>query len=138
MRTPGWKRWTAAFLAALFLGAGAADVYGFHECPHHDSMDIGPEAAHAAAGTSAPAAAVDRPADADDDGEEHSHDFCTCVDTCHAGAASPVPSVGAVTPTPDSIGTVVFHGIRTHAPRAALSPYLLPFANAPPLPSLAA
>lgn len=129
-------RAAAALLAGIFVLVGAADVYGFHRCPHHD-----PGSAPA---DDRPAAHSDRAAGAygwvgshdarDDAGEHRTEDGpCTCVGTCHGSATAPlaaaVPATDFVTPPLGFARTALSGTAAASGPVA----YLLPYPTGPPL-----
>lgn len=114
------KRLVSAGLALLFLFAGAGDAWGVHHCLHHD----GPTPA-ATTGSEADHQHGAAAKDAD-------HGPCTCVGRCHAGVAPTIADSGAqgtlpVPPAPPAAA-------RSPQPllRVALTPFSLPWSNAPP------
>lgn len=135
-------RLVGAIVALTFVAGLGADVYGLHQCPHHDhSGEFGVvpdqgEVAGAVAGTRpAPSAdpgdhAVGPPA-APEDGPEPEGP-CTCVGACHASASTPVVAVPPVAvPAAGAATRLSFFQPERQLPPND-SPYLLPFANAPP------
>jgi hypothetical protein len=128
MRRSIVQRAAAALLAGFFLLAGTADVYGLHSCPHHDhgGAETAAEAGPVTAGHDLLLAADDHDGDPATDGP------CTCVGSCHGGAAAPVPGVAPLTSVP--VATTRRDLLpKTTENRARDRPaYLLPFPNAPP------
>ncbi len=113
---------SAAAVALLFLGALATETFGAHSCPrhHHDSTG----APTASAGITSP---TDAPHDA---GGSH---FCTCVGSCHGGAASPLPIDGLSSAVPSPEPAAV-EGARVDRERPReRDAYFLPYPNGPPL-----
>jgi hypothetical protein len=121
----------AAALALVFTLAGNRQVLEAG-CPHHDGGPHGtPER-----GT---ATTPSHPASHRSDGVEEraNHELptpveCTCVGTCHAGAASPLPQSGApVLPATADPSDDPPSADRT--PHVTRLSHVLPYATAPPL-----
>lgn len=133
----------------LLLLSGAGDAFGAHACPHHDAIvapgyassvadavdasssmdaaDAVPHGAHAShAGTPAP-----------EHGDGHDgHEACTCGGVCPV-SAGPAPLAGRAllhVPLVLPYAAPAAHPDPTGLP-SRLTPYLLPFAQAPPLPA---
>lgn len=124
------QRTTAGLLAGIFLLAGTADVYGLHDCPHHEhggdetartaDAPSTHQGAHATSGTS--------------DRDEPTGVPCTCVGSCHGSAATPVVSGGPESPTTDLPSAVRSLAAPAHpTPGTDPTSYLLPYPNGPPL-----
>lgn len=111
----------SVLLAGVFVLSLGGEAYGWHDCPHHH-RDGGPR----------PAAGAEAPADsaplAPTDGP------CTCVGSCHAAAASPMPALAPAAPA--LVGTAERLPLRptVETVRPRFSPYLLPYPNGPPAP----
>lgn len=126
-------------LALLFGVSLAASAFGWHGCPHHAAgRDEGPEQAprSAAAAPSAPdgplsAALADRHHDAG----HHpgpGDSTCTCLGSCHAGAAPVLashPGLAVAVDEAARTGTLEFPSRRIRHRRPA---YFLPFPHGPP------
>lgn len=112
----------AAVLALLFLGSHATEAYGLHDCPRHH----GP-----APDSTAPEVAVTAGPDPGAGNADSS--VCTCVGSCHGGAAVPMPAHAAPTGLwlPPAGVSVVRTAVGTLP--LARSAYLLPFPTGPPL-----
>lgn len=118
----------AAFLAVMFVGTGAIDAYGLHDCPHHDALPDAASSAqpvaggHGASGHAAPAG--------HDDGHDE-HGPCTCIGLCGAASVA-LPALGAGAPelVVATAGRVAARPVLTRVPTRG--DYLLPFATAPP------
>lgn len=131
-RTRALGRIGALLLAAIFVVAGPAEGFGARECEHHgshhaaSSQDSGATATHDAAHAHGGHAA------APDDGSGHSGP-CTCVGSCHASAATPLPPAGAVAagfaPLAARADVAPSDEVRPTHPL----PHVLPYAHAPPL-----
>lgn len=113
---------TAAVVALLFGGALGVETFGVHSCPRHHHGSTG--ARGAVAGLTSTTGAPDGAGGLA---------FCTCVGSCHGGAASPVPSgvvsSAAAGPADGAVDRVPFCTRRPPRPRDA---YFLPFPNGPP------
>lgn len=137
------RRAAAVSLVALFPLAAGGELLPGHLCPHHDAAFVGGghatgEAAHGP-GSGTPMPVHARPGDAagptggPDPGspDEPTHP-CTCIGSCHAGGAVALLAEGPVLHATSSTRPVV--APRTSAdPVLAPVPYLLPYANAPPI-----
>lgn|SRR5690606_14756107 len=130
----------AVFVAAGFLGTGAADAFGLHRCPHHDGLpgEAGAAVAHAG-GAGAADGADHGGSHAVGVGEAHAggaaghgdHGPCTCVGACGlTGAAHPVPRQTVTAATESHAASGCEHAA-ADAP-SLHADYILPFANAPP------
>lgn len=121
MRRTRLVQTTACVVALLFGGALGVETFGVHSCPrhHHGSTGAPGAVAGLTSTTDAPDGAGGLP-------------FCTCVGSCHGGAASPVPS-GVVSSAAAGPAAVAVDGVpcarRLPRPRDA---YFLPFPNGPP------
>jgi hypothetical protein len=126
-----------ALLCAMFpLLSGAGDAFGAHACPHHAAI-------------AAPEYATSVSADADRHGghashegmpasapEHDGHDACTCGGVCPV-STGPAPLAAAWlirVPLVLPYAAPAAHPDPTGLP-SRLAPYLLPFAQAPPLPA---
>lgn len=108
-------------LAFLFLFAGAGDAWGVHHCPHHD----GPPAAAATEDSGA----VHHHGAAAEDAD---HGPCTCVGRCHAGVAPTIADHGAQGTLPVPPAPLETARSPKTPLRVALTPFSLPWSNAPP------
>lgn len=119
------RRVLALGLSAVFLAGSAAEVYGLHDCPHHHGDPVTPSVL---AGES-PAADAPRGAPV---GPE-SDSACTCVGTCHGGAAAPTTALDRGTPQ-ISVGETLQVALGAPpAPRPARdATVLLPYPTGPP------
>lgn len=122
-------------LTLLFGVSLASSAFGWHGCPHHDrgSSDGSARGARAteSAGTSASRHARARRHETGQR-ERPRSGTCTCLGSCHAGAA-PVLGSNPVLPV------VVENEVRTRASRPPTNPpryrrpaYFLPFPHGPP------
>lgn len=120
MRHTGRIQAIAAALALLFVGAQATETFGVHSCPRH----------HHESPVPATGVGVTAPADAPHDAG--GLPFCTCVGSCHGGAASPMPAddAAAVLVGPRSLARTTAVPERER-PRDR-GAYFLPFPNGPP------
>jgi hypothetical protein len=121
-----WKRIVNLLVAGVFLSTVGGDTLGTHDCPHHDGL-----ARHAAATPPVDmAGAHGGHADRDSSG---SHDGpCTCVGQCNVAGGLAV--IGIRTAQLPRVATLT-NAVRrapAAAPAKAPTPYLIPFANAPP------
>lgn len=129
-----FRRLAALLGAMLVLLSGAGDALGAHACPHHAAIAAPDYAAAAGAerhGAHAPHARM--PASAP---EHDGHDACTCGGVCPV-SAGPVPlAARALLHLPFELpyAAPAAHPDPTGLP-SRLTPYLLPFAQAPPLPA---
>lgn len=132
LRDDAARRAGFVLLALSFTVVAGSDLLGQHHCAHHDPGAV-------SVGT------VDVPASAHGHHEAHGEANtsghqedgghagpCTCIGTCHASAASPLPPG-----TGSSVATVaaaaLSHDLTTTAsPAVRLLPYVLPFPNGPP------
>lgn len=115
-------RVTSVLLALLFVGGLTTEAYGLHACPrHHD----GPPPRD-----SSPHAVVSPDSGPDSDGSDH--EFCTCVGSCHGGAATPTPAFGSVTVVGDLPTTSAPPQRRTRIRPRDRAVYFLPFPTGPP------
>lgn len=125
------QRTTAALLAGIFLLAGTADVYGLHDCPHHDHG--GGDAAVQAAEATPPG----HDAHVTSGQPEHEPPAgapCTCVGTCHGSAAAPVVAQGPESPATDLVRAERRLTAPTRpAPSTDPTAFLIPYPNGPPL-----
>lgn len=121
MRRPVATPAISLLLALLFLGGHAVEAYGAHDCERHHGPPPDPTA-------SSHVVAQDSGEDTGGDGLR----TCTCVGSCHGGAAAPVPGVAPLTSVP--VATTRRDLLpKTTENRARDRPaYLLPFPNAPP------
>jgi hypothetical protein len=121
-RAPLWHRLATAFLAALFLAAGAERAFGLAHCAHHDATFPAP--------ASTPAG--DHAAHGDhSDGDGQGAGPCTCVGTCQLLVAQAGPHGSATSipaPPPEWRAGTAAAG----DPRPALTLTLLPYSTAPP------
>lgn len=132
MRRSIVQRLTATLLAGVFVLAGSADVYGLHDCPHHDHGPV-PEAP-APAGPSRAEVGHER---AETDHAPHrDHEEpgpCTCVGSCHGSASVPVVATGPSTHVQPIATTWVFTPELDDVLPSAPTPYLTPYPTGPPL-----
>jgi hypothetical protein len=119
-----------ALIAALVFQATMwSDAFGAHRCPHHDLLAGTAESVgHAASGhMHAGIESSQSPA------HSHApHGPCTCIGHCNAGGTA------AVTSRPARVVIVIGTLVRSRAPEARTvslgrTPFLHPFANAPPV-----
>ena len=123
------RRVPALLLALIFLFAGTAEGMGVHRCPHHDVLTgtaqaaelQGADAEHGA-GHHAHTADTGAPA----------HENCTCMGACQPGGVATLPDGGSADLDLDATTDRHVTSWSPHSNRAALVPFLLPFANAPP------
>ena len=127
MRPRFSSRVAALRLALLFLLSQGADALGTHRCALHDGaasqagMAAGAHAAHHAGGGSRRVP---------DGGEEHG--ACTCVGDCCASAGVSGTPEAAVSWLP-LLTTAAAPSLEAPPQvRSSRTPYLLPFAQAPP------
>jgi len=132
------RRFMSLFALVAFGAAMASDAYGLHSCPHHDALPgesvhaAGSEADihHAAAEHTVVSDQVR--ADADGSPEHDGHGVCTCVGTCSANPPS-VPLESAHVTIAASLSTTSQFVPAYTRPHARTTPYLLPWATAPPV-----
>jgi hypothetical protein len=111
-------------VAGVFLASLGESAFGLHACPHHDGI-----AGHAA--SDAEPAPAQHHAVNPESGESHDGP-CSCVGQCNVSSGLAVfdagrPASGAVS------ATIVRSAVAPLlSPRRAPTPYLIPFANAPP------
>lgn len=140
-------RLTALFLAVLFFATSAKEALGLG-CPHHDLAPPGattetPGAPHTAehSDTTVPGGSHTRHSyhypgaqhiDLTADHPDPDSGPCTCLGNCNGATTTPPPSA-------DSVRLIAFATEftavvpETGAELTAPTPYLLPFATAPPL-----
>lgn len=140
---------TAALVLALTFTSGlVGEAYGWHRCPHHHpNRDVtnAKGAASPPASSGSSAAATDRAGRATDAVEglrvqpppsrplhPRQGKTCTCVGNCHGSAAAPLAPAPPAGPAEDGIGLEVSLSDRNGVVVPGLSPYMLPYANAPP------
>lgn len=118
----------------LLLLSAAGDAFGAHACPHHAAIAAPGHAAaqgmeHGAADAHRHHAAPD-PADP---GEHDGHASCTCGGVCPVSTGPvPLPAPGILNlPLALPYAAPAAHPDPTGLP-SRLTPYLLPFAQAPP------
>lgn len=123
------RRLAAFWLALVFLLATAGEGYGYAHCAHHN-----PEAARgAAAGTAGHGAHAEVAPSPEH--PEHSAP-CSCLGTCQVGGGGAVMLAGAPAGAVVSVQTVLAARPPLPAHRSLLPrllPYLLPYAQAPPV-----
>lgn len=121
MRRPVAAPAISLVLALLFLGGHAVEAYGAHDCERHHGPPPDPTA-------SSHAVAQDSGQDTGGDGLR----TCTCIGSCHGGAAAPMP--GAAPPTSMSVAATHrdLQWKTTEGRARDRRAYLLPFPNAPP------
>lgn len=111
-------------LLLAFLGALEGSAARVGGCPHHGAdrdAAAQPHDVHAVAVVSGPEG-PERP------GERGG---CTCVGSCHAGAAAPlVPTPSTLAGVPLSASRLVPPSVRSSCAESV--PYLLPYPNPPP------
>lgn len=142
-RSPA-QRLIAILMAALFSLGGEGAGLLRHACPHHDLGPAGIAGMQASAGAAdhdghaqhgAASSSTEDVSARDDDGGHSRHGeggACTCPGVCEAGSGKPLPSVlGAVVRIAVSGDSDHLPSLHEAAPRG-LTPYLLPYANAPP------
>ena len=123
------KRAAAILIAMLLVSTSLGTALGVHPCPHHDGTAPAGEAADAGS----------RAGHGHGSGHEQeatpgseTHDPCTCVGECQAGAAPSMPAaaVGRDLPTPPAAP----HALIPAPPvlRTSIVPFSLPWGNAPP------
>lgn len=109
----------SVLLAGVFVLSLGGEAYGWHDCPHHhpDRRPATADGAAAEAG-SAPLEPAGGP--------------CTCVGSCHAAAASPMPGPAPAAPElPDQVTRPELReSDDTLRPR--FPSYFLPYPNGPP------
>lgn len=136
----------AAGCALAFLLVLGAEAFAVRACPHHLTWQGEDQAAETAASTSTASRIPPRSEEPgpvghahggvhSSGGADHGGDVpCTCVGLCHVSAAAPLgTSPPAVQRT---AAEVQVRGLASpeEAPPTR-TPYLLPFANGPPLPA---
>lgn len=123
----------------LLLLSGAGDAFGAHACPHHAAIQAPAYAVQAAAADHHAAHASHDPTPAPepehDDGHD-GHEACTCGGVCpvSTGPAPLAPAWLVRVPLVLPYAAPAAHPDPTGLP-SRLTPYLLPFAQAPPLPA---
>jgi hypothetical protein len=137
-------RVSALFLTVLFLATAARDALGLGACPHHYGTPAGAlhdsgGAAHAghAAGAEAHHPAVRGVAGGDaslrEGGAPADHgDLCTCIGVCHLTASAPLPGAGVAEWQPVEPVAGNFTTPEAYVALPGPTPYLLPYATAPP------
>lgn len=143
-RTP--IRLSALFLALLFLATTAKEALGLG-CPHHDLVTTGAAATHSETGdhsTGEPSAVHTKIAPPQhhhpgaqqaDTAADHPADEagnCTCVGNCNGTPTTSPPSTPAFRLDTIAAGATALIP-EAEAELAAPTPYLHPFATAPPL-----
>lgn len=123
------RRVPALLLALVFLFAGTAEGTGIHRCPHHDVLPGTTEAA-ALHGAADDHGAVHHAHTADTSAP--THESCTCMGACQPGGVATASKGGSAAIAFDSATNRQVNRWSPPAARAALVPFLLPFANAPP------
>lgn len=155
MRSRMQRRIMSLFALVAFSAAMASDAYGLHSCPHHDALpgesvhtvvadaDIHTGAAghsdsahHAMAGSAHDGAAPFHTdhghADVHAPGENDDHGVCTCVGACSANpSAAPLERTPVTLAAPLSGTSQILPAYAQ--PHTRTTPYLLPWANAPPV-----
>ena len=134
VRSKQQRRFISLFAIVALAATAAADLCGLHSCPHHDALaavttaDVGPIDSHAPAASHHGHAqdAPDEPA-----GDDH-HGPCNCLGACSANTpAAPLDHQHV-----SIVATLSSTSVNAPAgtlPHARTTPYLLPWANAPPL-----
>lgn len=131
----------ALLLVPVFTLGLLGGAYGFHRCPRHETLRHGgpggvaggaPVDAGDSGGLAEGVAAIIVSAPPGDDGGDAGAPSCTCVGSCHAGAAAAhaVPPVAGVPAAPGPLASEV-------RPERAVSPhrtpaYFLPYPLGPP------
>jgi hypothetical protein len=118
-----WIRIVNLLVAGVFPSTVAGDALGSHDCPHHDGL-----ARHGE-----PAADFPAHDGHGDTGSDESHDDgpCSCVGECNITPGLAVVGVSSSRPNAaTAIGTII--GPAAPPPARGPTPYLIPFANAPP------
>lgn len=123
MPSRGLRRAVSVLLAGVFVLSLGGEAYGWHDCPHH----------HPDPGTGdVPAEATAAAAEAGSAPLEPTGGPCTCVGSCHAAAASPLPGSAAAPAQVASAVRSVELGAIARPPRPRFPPYFLPYPNGPP------
>jgi hypothetical protein len=123
----------ALVLALSFTASAFSDAFGLHTCAHHDALPAVPAGDHHGATGAGSAGHGGAPATARSD--HHSPDEpCTCMGACDTSAGIAHPSLRAGTQEQPAIALAVA-ARQPVTGRRRLSPYLLPWATAPPRPA---
>lgn len=119
------RRPVALLLFGLFLVGIGGEAYAVH-APDANAGGL-PSASHASGHEALhdPAAPSSEP--------EHDPLRCTCIGLCHGAAAAPHPAPPVTLPSRLRPARAVEPDRLPAAPPAPRDPFLLPYANAPPL-----
>lgn len=122
----GWRGVVALALALFFLTGTGGEVFGLHDCPVHH-RDPG----RRTPGT--PGQHGDRPTPKDGPLRPISQGLCSCIGTCHGGAATPAWSPDQGAPAVPSAGPSVLRLAEPTADAPVRNPtFLLPYSTGPP------
>lgn len=130
MKRSPLERGLSAALALLFILITNREALG-SGCPHHERIPHPTHHAGASPATGRDSAHHGQQVSRGADGSLPVPVECTCVGTCHAGAANPLPpSSGTERNVAAEIQDSSIPAVRD--PGLALRPFVLPYATAPP------